>query len=268
MSYPVLLGAIVLTSANNRLRFKEGAGAVGNVDLAPGTYFLAVDGVSTLAGEIQSKLSAFGAGGNTYTVTVTHDIDPANPTTTITITRATGTDTFQLVKDGSQTFDYDLIGFSSSTANDSAAKTSDKSAAATWVGNDILREREPFGERIVSVPRKANGGVVGVSRSAHMTSWALGFAFLHEDRTLLKVNTGDPNATLESFMRRFGAGAAFEFQEVAISSGTVLVDVEVGTDAGILMHWSEDTLSSFRPRRIGPGVPLYDLDTVAHEQVT
>jgi hypothetical protein len=34
------------------------------------------------------------------------------------------------------------------------------------------------------------------------------------------------------------------------------------------LHWSEDTLSSFAPRRIGPGVPLYDLDTVAHEQVT
>jgi hypothetical protein len=34
------------------------------------------------------------------------------------------------------------------------------------------------------------------------------------------------------------------------------------------MHWSEDTLGSFRPQRIGPGVPLYDLETIAHEQVT
>lgn len=264
MSYPVLCGAIVITSANRRLRFKEGAGAVGNVDLAVGTYYLRGDSLAT---EIASKLSAFGAGGNTYTVSVTLDIDPANVAAALTITRASGTDTFQLVKDGSQTFDYDLIGFSTSTANDSTAKTSDKSAAGAWVGNDILREREPFGERIVSVPRKTNGGVVGVSRSAHMTSWALGFAFIHEDRMLLKINTGDPNATLEAFMRRFGAGASFEGHELAISAGTVLVSATSSTRFAV-MHWSEDTLSAFRPRRIGPGVPLYDLDTVAHEQVT
>lgn len=40
MSYPVLCGAVVLTSANNRLRFREAAGAVGNVDLDVGTYYL------------------------------------------------------------------------------------------------------------------------------------------------------------------------------------------------------------------------------------
>lgn len=265
MSYPVLLGAIVLTSSNNRLRFKEGAGAVGNVDLAAGTYYLRDD---SLGAELASKLSAFGAGGNSYTVAVAFDIDPANNTATVTVTRSAGTDTFQLVKDGSQTFDYDLIGFSASTANNATAKTSDVSAAGAWVGNDILREREPFGERTVSVPRKANGGVVGVSRSAHMTSWALGFAFIHEDRMLLKINGGDPNATLEAFMRRFGAGAAFVASEEDISTGTVLNGPTDVSNVFATLHWSEDTLSSFRPRRIGPGVPLYDLDTVAHEQVT
>ena len=40
MTYPVFLGAIVVTAANRRLRFKEAAGAVGNVDLALGTYYL------------------------------------------------------------------------------------------------------------------------------------------------------------------------------------------------------------------------------------
>lgn len=265
MSYPVLLGAIVVTTANRRLRFREGAGAVGNVDLAVGTYYLRGDSLLT---EIASKLSAFGVGGNSYTVAASFNIDPANRTATVTITRSAGTDTFQLVKDGSQTFDYDLIGFSASTANDSSAKSSDQSAAGAWVGNDILREREPFGERIVSVPRKANGGTVGVSRSAHMTSWALGFAFIDEDRMLLKVNGADPNATLEAFMRRFGAGAAFQGHEVAISSGTVLDGPTDNSTMFATLHWSEDTLSSFRPRRIGPGVPLYDLDTVAHEQVT
>ena len=267
MTYPCLRGAIVLTSTNNRLRFKEGAGAVGNVDLAAGTYYLRSDGAGSLGVEIASKLSAFGGGGNTYTVEVNGDIDPANSGVTVTITRATGTDTFQLVVDGSETFDMDLIGFTSSTANDANPKTSSASAAGAWVGNDILREREPFGERLADVSRRGNGGVVGVSMSAHMTSWALGFAFVHEDRMLLKVNGGDPDATLEAFVRRFGAGAAFEAEEIALSSGTTFL-IDDGSNTFAVLHWSAESVQTFRPRRIGPGVPLYDLDMIAHEQVT
>jgi hypothetical protein len=264
MSYPVLLGAIVITSLNRRLRFREAAGTVGNVDLDDGTYYLRDNSFAT---HLATKLSAFAAGGNTYAVSVSFDINPANRGASLTITR-TGTDTFGLVKDGSQTFDYDLIGFSASTANDGNPKTSDKSAAAAWVGNDILREREPFGERMVSVPRKVNGGVVGVTRSAHMTSWSLGFAFVHEDRMLIRAHPTDVDATLEAFMRRFGAGASFEAYEEAISAGTVLAGPTTTTNRFGVLHWSEDTLGSFRPQRIGPGVPLYDLDAVAHEQVT
>ena len=217
-----------------------------------------------LALAIKNGLDAFGAGGNTYDVTLSASIDPDRQASTLTITRAAGTDTFGLVKDGSQTFDYDLLGFRSSTANDSAAKVSDASAAAVWVGNDVLREREPFGERIISVPRKANGGVVGVSRSSHMVSWSLGFAFVHEARMLLRSSV-DPGGSLESFLRRFGAGAAFQAREVDVASGTMLAPIIEHPFA--TLHWSEDTLSAFRPRRIGPGVPLYDLDMVAHEQV-
>jgi hypothetical protein len=267
MSYPCLRGAIVLTSSNNRLRFKEGAGAVGNVDLAAGTYYLRSDGTASLATEIASKLSAFGAGGNTYTVEVDGDIDPANPGVTVTITRATGTDTFQLVVDGSTTFDMDLIGFPSSTANDANPKTSSVSAAGAWVGNDILREREPFGERVAEVARRGNGSVVGVSMSSHMVSWALGFAFVNEARMLLRANANDVDATLEAFVRRFGAGAAFEAEEIALTSGTTFL-IDDGSNTFAVLHWSSESVQSFRPRRIGPGVPLYDLDMVAHEQVT
>ena len=218
-----------------------------------------------LALAIKTGLDAFGVGGNTYDVALSANIDPEKQASTLTITRTAGTDTFGLVKDGSQTFDYDLLGFSASTENDSAAKSGARSAAAVWVGNDVLREREPFGERTVAVPRKANGGVVGVSRSAHMVSWSLGFAFVHEARMLLRASV-DPGGSLESFLRRFGAGASFQAREVDVASGTVLAPI-IEHPFGTL-HWSEDTLSAFRPRRIGPGVPLYDLDTTAHEQVT
>lgn len=261
MSYPVFLGAIVLTSSNNRLRFKEGAGVVTNVDLTPGTYYLRENSIGV---EIENAIAA-ALGGNSYAVSINFSIDPASLGVSITIDRLSGSSTFQLVVDGSETFDYGLIGFTASTANDDNPKTSTVSCAGAWVGNDIFREREPFGTRTVSVPRKANGGVVGVSRTAHMTSWALGLAFIHEDRMLLKVNTSDPNATLEAFIKRFGAGAAFEAYESAILSGTELAEP---SGAFAILHWSEESLGSFRPRRIGPGVPLYDLDMVAHEQVT
>lgn len=236
----------------------------------PGPYVVTTGASATgpsneLALAIKNGLDAFGVGGNTYDVSLTADIDPAKQASTLTITRTAGTDTFGLVKDGSQTFDYDLLGFSASTDNDSAAKSGARSAAAVWVGNDVLREREPFGERTVAVPRKANGGVVGVSRSAHMVSWSLGFAFVHEARMLLRASV-DPGGSLESFLRRFGPGASFQAREVDVSSGTTLAPI-IEHPFGTL-HWSEDTLSAFRPRRIGPGVPLYDLDTTAHEQVT
>lgn len=268
MSYPVFLGAIVVTTANRVIRFREGAGSVGNATLATGTYYLRGDGTaSDLCLAIKTALDNFGAGGNTYSVTLTTSINPALPGATITITRTAGTSTFGVVVDGSTTFDMALIGLTASTANDANPKTSTVSCAAAWAANDILREREPFGERIADVSRRVSGGVVGVSRSAHMVSWALGFAFVEERRMLLRANASDVDATLEAFVRRFGAGAAFEAHEVPIASGATLAAMSSSTRFGVL-HWSADSVSEFRPRRIGPGVPLYDLDMVAHEQVT
>ena len=217
-----------------------------------------------LALAIKTGLDAFGGGGNAYDVSLSADIDPDKQASVLTITRTAGTDTFGLVKDGSQTFDYDLLGFSASTENDSAPKSGARSAAAVWVGNDVLREREPSGERIAEIARRANGGVVGVSRSSHMVSWSLGFAFVHEARMLLRAST-DPAGSLESFVRRFGAGAAFQAREVDVSSGSTLAPIIEHPFA--TLHWSGESVTGFRPRRIGPGVPLYDLDMVAHEQV-
>lgn len=269
--------AVIVTNANNVTSY-AGDGVSGiyvwgtqvEVGATYGPYVRTTTASATgpsneLALAIKTGLDAFGAGGNTYDVALSASIDPDRQASTLTITRTAGTDTFQLLRDGSQTFDYDLLGFSASTENDSAAKSGARSAAAVWVGNDVLREREPFGERTVAVPRKANGGVVGVSRSSHMVSWSLGFAFVHEARMLLRSSV-DPGGSLESFMRRFGAGAAFQAREVDVSSGSTLAPI-IEHPFGTL-HWSEDTLSAFRPRRIGPGVPLYDLDTTAHEQVT
>lgn len=269
MTYPVLLGAIVITTANNRIRFKEGLNT-GNADIAPGTYYLRGDGAAgdLLPALVSALNNATTGSANTYTITTSRNIDTSSPHTTITITRATGTDNFQILwADGLTTFDRALLGFAANTADNASAKTSTQACAAAWISNDILSELEPFGERVVSVPRKANGGVVGVSRSAHMTSWALGFAFVHEDRMLRRRSLSVDGDTLEGFLVRFGAGAAFELHEVALASGVTLAALSAATRIGV-MHWSEETLATFKPQRIGPGVPLYDFDAVAHEQVT
>ena len=269
MTYPVLCGAVVITSANRGIRIKEGA-TTATALIGTGTYYLRSGAVNItdLGFAIKSALEAATASANTYTVTVTASIDPAVAGFLMTITRASGGDNFQILwADALTTFDGDLVGCSANTLDDALPKTSTLSCAATWVGNDILREREPFGDRVAEISRRSNGGVVGVSMSSHMVSWALGFGFVHEDRMLLRANPADENATLEAFVRRFGAGAAFEAHEVAISSGTTLATVNTASRFAVL-HWSQETVTSFRPRRIGPGVPLYDLDTVAHEQVT
>lgn len=268
MSYPVLLGAIVITSANRAIRFKEGAN-INNAQLELGTWYLRGDGTSTdFLTKLVTALQNANPSANAYTATVSRNIDSSAAHTTITITRSSGSDNFQILWANSQTtFDGLLLGFSASTADDALAKTSTQACAAGWVSNDILRELEPFSERAVSVPRKVNGAVVGVTRSSQMTSWALGFAFVHEDRMLKRRALAVTADTLEGFIERFGAGAAFELHESPISAGVTLSALSASTRVGV-MHWSEDTLSSFRPQRIGPGVPLYDLDTVAHEEVT
>ena len=259
MSYPVALGAIVLTTSNNRLRFREAAGAVGNVDLTAGTYYLRGDGAAgDLLLELKNKLDAFGVGGNTYTITVTRSIDPALAHTTITITQSGGL-TFGLVVDGSQTFDYALIGFSASTANDTAAKTSTKACAACWGSNDVAREIEPYSERVVAVPRAVSGRVQGVTRSARMQSWRLGLAFVDERRMLVENALAGTQDTLEGFMERFGAGASMELHEQQSVTGTTLAALSSSTLVDVV-HFSEDALLRFEPTRIGPGVPLYSLD--------
>jgi hypothetical protein len=268
MSYPVLLGAIVITSANRGIRINEG-GTLATALLATGTYYLRGDGAAgDFLPALVTALEAATASVNTYSATVTRSIDTATAHTLVTITRTSGGNDWQILwADALTTFDETLLGFTANTALGATPKVSTQACAAGWVSNDILRELEPFGDRVAEVTRRSNGGTIGVSMSSHMTSWALGFAFVNEARMLLRRDLACAGDTLEGFVQRFGAGAAFECHEVPISSGTTLAGATSSTLVAV-MHWSQETVTSFRPRRIGPGVPLYDLDTVAHEQVT
>lgn len=267
MSYPVLLGAVVLTSANNVLRFTEGA-STNNATITPGTYYLRGDGAAgDLCLALKTALEAAGASANTYTVTVAWSIDPAVAGAVITITRATGADNFGVLwADALSTFDEALLGFSASDTVNASAKTSTKSCAAAWACNDVAREIEPVSERVVAVPRAVSGRVQGVTRSARMQSWRLGLAFVAEGRMLVEGALAGAQDTLEGFMERFGAGASIELHEAQVSTGTTLAALSASTLVDVV-HFSEDALSRFEPSRLGPGVPLYSLDLRLHAKV-
>ena len=267
MSYPVLLGAVVVTLTNRRLRFREAALGVVNVDLPVGTYYLRGDSTgSDLCLLLATALSAAYAGGNTYTVTVAQNINVLTSHTLLTITRATGADTFGVVVDGVQTFDMALIGIVASTANNATAKVSTQACAAAWASNDAYAILEPFSERVASVTRAASGRVSGVSRSSRMQSWRVLFGFVHLSRTFVVDALAFASDTLEGFIERFGAGASLEIHDVPISSGTVLAARTSSTLVDVV-HFSEDALTTYEPQAIGAGVPLYSLSLTLHAEV-
>ena len=237
----------------------------------PGPYVVTTGAIATgptneLALAIRNGLDAFGGGGNTYTVTAAQSIDTAAAHTLLTVTRATGTDTFQIVVDANQTFDMALIGIVATTANDALAKTSTRSCAAAWVSNDAYANLEPFSERVASITRAASGRVSGVSRSDRMQSWRVGLGFVHLSRTFVVDALLTAADTLEGFIERFGAGASFEMHDCLLSSGTTMAPRTFSTLVDVV-HFSEDALTTYEPQAIGAGVPLYALDMTLHAEV-
>lgn len=217
-----------------------------------------------LALAMKNAMEAAGASTNTYDLSMARSIDPAVSHSILTVT-TTGPDSQNMdLTHPSSTFDERLIGFASYTAYNVFSSTF--ACAANWVGNDVAREIEPYSDRIVSVPRAASGRVQGVSRSSRMQSWRLGLSFVDERRILIDRALSVPSDTLEGFMERFGAGASFELHEVQEVTGTTLGPIGIETRVGV-MHFSEDTLTGFRPQRIGPGVPLYSVDLTMHAKV-
>jgi hypothetical protein len=272
MTYPVFLGAIVITAANRRIRFKEAASATVNVDLPINTtvtpaYYLRGDGTaSDLCAVLATALSAAYGTANTYTVTVAQSIDTTAAHTLLTVTRSAGADTFQILVDGAQTFDMALIGIVATTANDATPKVSTRACAAAWVSNDAYANLEPYSERVASVTRAASGRVSGVSRSDRMQSWRVGLGFVHLSRTFVVDALAFAADTLEGFIERFGAGASLEMHDCVLSSGTTMAARTSSTLVDVV-HFSEDALTTYEPQAIGAGVPLYALDLTLHAEV-
>jgi hypothetical protein len=167
VSYPVILRAIVIDGTNNAINFREGANTAVAA-ITPGTYFLRGDGTADdLLAAIKAGLETnVGArtSVNTYTVAITWSADPAAPTATVTITRASGADTFQLLFATSTTFDAGVIGFpQTDTALNASPKASTLSPSAAWASSDVYRELEPEDAQEGFAQRARSGVVAGGS---------------------------------------------------------------------------------------------------------
>ena len=261
MTYPVLLSAVVVTSAaaDGRIRFVEGAGNL-NADLRPGTYFLRGDGAADdLCLEIKTALEATGA--NTYSVGVSFDVDADNATATVTITRTAGADTCSLsFASGSTTFDPALIGFAAgNTANNASAKVSTLSPSSVWVSSDIYRELEPDDEVDGFAPRALSGRVRAGSLGAYDVR-RLGFALVGSKRTHARFIAADTARAFSTLWRRWAGGPRCELHVAAIASGTTLAALSSSTEEGAGWHLDEGSAEGFAPSRLNNGVALYSWD--------
>jgi hypothetical protein len=284
----VIFNNLIGANVNRATFYPAGTSGVGTCqawgfqveDGAPTTALAVKDYVATpsgivasgpsddLAFALRNAMQSAGASANTYELSMTLSIDPALSHSIFTVTRL-GADIFGYdTTTALTTFDERLIGLVSPMTDGvpNLPSASTISCAANWVGNDVAREIEPYSDRIVSVPRAASGRVQGVSRSSRMQSWRLGLSFVDERRMLIDRALSAPSDTLEGFIERFGAGASFELHEVQDVAGTTLGPIGLDTRVGV-MHFSEDTLTGFRPQRIGPGVPLYSADLTMHAKV-
>lgn len=261
--YPMFLGLVRITTANQRIVFDEG-GSDLNADITPGDYYVRGDGTSSdLLKAIKTALDA--AGADAYTVAVgDRDVDASAKSMQIVVATDDVTN-FGLFKSGG-TFDEGLIGFSGAQSGDTAY-TSTLSPSAVWLANEPYRELEPLASQMVSVRTSLTGRVRGLARSDKMRRWRLGFGSLREERTLEPRNTTDPTATLERFLYSYGAGAAFELHDLDINTGTTVEATTSSTRVGV-MHFAQETLERFEPRRIAPGTPLYAVDLALLAQVT
>jgi hypothetical protein len=259
MSYPIALLPIVITGVNKRIIFKEGAGAAGNVDLTHGTYFLRGAGSDDIMAHIATKFGSFGGGGNTYTGSVAWSADPDAPTATATFTRASGSDTFQILwGNAGTTFDWAALGLNgANTANTSAAKSSTLSPSSAWVCDSAYEDYDPIDD-VDGYVLRANSGVVrsGIIGGPYDVR-RLALGMVAGKRVHHSLNTGDPDAAFSMFLRRWKAGRAAELHFRDPSTYPALTAIAAAADR---WHIGEGSQERFAARKLDRATSLWSWD--------
>lgn len=268
VKYIVLLKAVTLETTSV-IRVTENAAASNLTVIDPATgvalasskqFFARGDGGTDDLLRVYDETVTSHAGTNTYTTSLSLSIDPAAVAGTVTLTRATGTNNFQVNwSHASTTFDEATLGYANSdTANDGNPKVSTLSPSSIWVAPDVREFFEPVEEYAATVTRARSGKVRGVKRGGPYDVRRLSHKFIDSRRVWDWDNTADPTAAFNSFLSATADGTRFEVHEVALSSGTTLGALSTSTRIGTAWHWDEDTVQAFEPTRMEPGLSLYE----------
>lgn len=261
MSYPVMLGAIVIDSTNQGLRITEN-GTDYTAAISSGTYYLRGDGASgDFCLALKTAMEAASGSANTYTITPSFSVDGSGVSCTVTIARATGSHTIGIKwADALTTFDEGVLGFANSNVSGATSYASTLSPSSIWVSSEIYRELEPESEYLAFTTRARSGVVMGGLRGGAYAVRRLGMDFLHAKRAHSVNNSSDPTSGLDRFIQRQLAGLPMELHVGTISSGTTLAALSSSTEHGDRWHFDAEQLEAYRPQRLSAGVPLYTVD--------
>jgi hypothetical protein len=269
MTYPVLLGAIRVTSnVNDTIEIQE-AGVTIPVGLSAGTWYLRGDGgTDDFCKMLKDQLDA--AGANTYSVTPSFSILSTAACCAVTIAVTGGALSFSILwASTGTTFDEALLGFASSNNTGATTYTGTRSAACVWVSTDIYRDFE-VGQEVPAWVNRAQTGYVHAGKTGTATKVAkMGFDFVHRNRIMAGVG-GATYADFQTFHAYVASGLPFEIHACAISSGTTLVSPTVSSYIHGTMAWwflDEESAARFFADRMSPGVPLYSFDLTLFEAV-
>lgn len=259
--YPLLRRAITITSANNVIRFREGA-TTAAATVAPGVYFMRD---ASLLDAVRVALEGAPTGSiNTYTVTHTVSVNPAQATGVVTIARTSGADAYRIDGvDVATTFPLHAIGFENVTGSTTTAnKVSTLSPSGIWVSNDMLTVDEPdiTGEVFGETPSRGGSLSAGAQSDAwDRYRWAV--AYVARKRVWQEANVADPNATWEAFWRRIRSAPVLELARIDPTTFAV-------TD--LPNQWVADlaTRQNVGPVRLGPGTPIYSWPMTFERWVT
>lgn len=280
MTYPVILPAIVL-EPTTVIRHTENATTSNLTVIDPATgvalatsktfYLRGDDATDDLCRVIRQTLNsnANATNPNTYTCTISRNIDGSALPSTVTIS-ATGGSNFSVDwANAATTFDERLLGFRNVATTSGTSATGDVSPTGQWVANDIYELFEEEDEVEAFVERARSGVVIGGRRGGPYDVRRLALRFQAEQRSVVKavptissvVDTGRAFATCWA---RLCTGRPFELHFATISAGTTLAALSSSTrqpcfnGTGTAWHLDADTVEGgFRPERLAPGVGLY-----------
>lgn len=256
MSYPVMLGAVVIDTSNQVIIIREG-GAEITATVSAGTYYLRGDGASgDLCLAIKTALDA-STGALTYSCSVSMSVDGSGVSATVSIGGGGGTFSLEWASSNC-TFDEGILGYTNAnTASNTSTKPGTLSPSCLWVSNDIYRELEPSTEFTAFTNRSRAGRIWGALRGGGYAVRSLVMEFLHAKRAHSVNNSSDPYSGLDLFLQRQLSGVPMELHVASISSGTTLAALSSSTEHGDRWFFDGEDLDRYAPARLSPGTPLY-----------